>query len=109
MPFALAHSQNPDRIRPFGVAKSAPAAACNWITEVTVPYNASGIFAVSDGTYVYCGGGYDGITAHADFLLYDPVLNTWTALPPSPDQHYRSQAVYLMGTFTTWVALVFPA
>jgi hypothetical protein len=70
-PIALAHSQNHGRIRPVGVARSAPAAACSWITEAPVPYNASGIFAVSDGT--------------------------WTALPPTPDQHYRSQAVYSNG------------
>ena len=59
-----------------------------------MPYNAGGIFAASDGIYVYCGGGWDGITVHADLLRYDPVANSWTTLAPSVDQHYRSQAVY---------------
>jgi N-acetylneuraminic acid mutarotase len=97
MPLTLVNAQKPDRITPFGAATSAPAAACSWIQRAFVPYNAGGIFAASDGTYVYCGGGWDGITVHADLLRYNPVADSWTSLAPSADQHYRSQAVYYNG------------
>src|SRR5262249_25837542 len=97
MPLTLVNSQRPDPITPLGAATSAPAAACSWIQKASVPYNAGGIFAASDGTYVYCGGGWDGITVHADLLRYDPVANSWASLASSADQHYRSQAVYYNG------------
>ena len=83
------------------------AAACSWVTRAPVPYNARGIFAVSDGTYVYAGGGNDGTTARAELLRYNPATNTWSSLAPSADQHYLSQAVfnsgkiYNMGGFNT--------
>ena len=64
-----------------------------WAIKAPVPYNARGPFAVSDGTFVYIGGGYDGSTVHTDTLRYDPVANTYTPLAPAPDAHYLSQAV----------------
>src|SRR5438552_2343755 len=83
------------------------AAACSWVNRAPVPYNARGLFAVSDGSYVYAGGGNDGTTAHADLLRYNPATNTWSSLAPSADQHYLSPAVfnsgkiYNMGGFNT--------
>ena len=64
-----------------------------WAIKAPVPYNARGPFAVSDGTFVYIGGGYDGSTVHTDTLRYDPVANSYTPLAPAPDAHYLSQAV----------------
>ena len=64
-----------------------------WAIKAPVPYAARGPFAVSDGTFVYIGGGYDGSTIHADLLRYDPVANTYTPLASSPDVHFLSQAV----------------
>lgn len=67
-----------------------------WIERAPLPYNAGGVFAVSDGIYVYAGGGTDlanGIV-HKDLLRYDPSNDSWTALPPSPDYHALSPAVY---------------
>ena len=58
-----------------------------------VPYAARGPFAVSDGTFVYIGGGYDGSSAHSDLLRYDPAANTYTPLASSRDAHFLSQAV----------------
>ena len=58
-----------------------------------MPYNARGPFVVSDGTFVYLGGGYDGTDVHSDLLRYDPVTNTYTPLADSPDEHFLSQAV----------------
>jgi hypothetical protein len=65
----------------------------SWAVKAPVPYAARGPFAVSDGTYVYIGGGYDGTNVHTDTLRYDPVANTYTTLAPAPDAHYLSQAV----------------
>ena len=68
-------------------------------TAHLLPYNAGGIFAASDGMFVYAGGGADlakGIF-HKDLLQYDPVNDSWTTLAPSPDYHYHSQAVYFNG------------
>ena len=64
-----------------------------WAIKAPVPYNARGPFAVSDGTFVYIGGGYDGSAVHTDTLRYDPVANSYTPLAPAPDAHYLSQAV----------------
>ena len=65
----------------------------SWATKAPVPYAARGPFAVSDGTVVYIGGGYDGSAVHADLLRYDPVANAYTPLAPSGDAHFLSQAV----------------
>src|SRR5438445_2198040 len=65
----------------------------SWAIKAPLPYNARGPFAVSDGTVVYIGGGYDGSTVHTDLLRYDPVANNYTPLASSPDQHFLSQAV----------------
>src|ERR1043166_4026009 len=76
---------------------SIDGAGNTWTVRAPVPFNARGPFAVSDGTFVYVGGGYDGSTVHADLLKYDPVANTFTPLAPSADGHFLSQAV-IFGT-----------
>ena len=70
---------------------------CSWVVKAPLLFNSRGPFAVSDGTFVYIGGGYDGTTVHADLLRYDPVANTYTPLAPSADAHFLSQAVYNNG------------
>ena len=65
----------------------------SWTVKAPLPFPSRGPFAVSDGTVVYIGGGYDGSTVHADLLRYDPVANTYTPLAPSGDAHFLSQAV----------------
>ena len=57
----------------------------SWAVRAPLPFVSRGPFAVSDGTFVYIGGGYDGSTVHADLLRYDPVANTYTPLAPSTD------------------------
>jgi hypothetical protein len=66
---------------------------CGWVVKAPMPYNARGPFVVSDGTFVYVGGGYDGTNVHSDLVRYDPVADTWTNLAPSGDSHYLSPAV----------------
>lgn len=75
---------------------SVPPGPCPgpWIARASVPYNARGIFAASDGTYVYAGGGFDGTNVHNDLLRFDPATNTWSSLASSPDGHLLSPAVY---------------
>ena len=60
-----------------------------WAIKAPLPFASRGPFAVSDGTVVYIGGGYDGTTVHADLLRYDPVANAYTPLAPSTAEFYR--------------------
>ena len=69
----------------------------SWAIKAPLPFVSRGPFAVSDGTFVYIGGGYDGSTVHADLLRYDPVANSYTPLAPSSDGHFLSQAVLVPG------------
>jgi subtilisin family serine protease/N-acetylneuraminic acid mutarotase len=82
------------------VAATPTATPCQaWVDRTPLPYNAGGVFAASDGIYVYAGGGADlakGIF-YKDLLQYDPLNDTWATLPSSPDYHYHSQAVYFDG------------
>ena len=69
----------------------------SWANVLSLPFAARGPFCVSDGTFFYIGGGYDGIDVHDDTLRYDPVANTYTTLAPAPDPHFLSQAVIVGG------------
>jgi subtilisin family serine protease len=85
---------------PTSTCTPAPTPCQTWMEESThVPYSAGGMFAVSDGTFVYAGGGLDlsSNTFHNDLLQYNPSTDTWDDLPHSPDQHAVSQAVYFNG------------
>src|SRR4029077_16252153 len=64
-----------------------------WSVVIPLPFTSRGPFAVSDGTFVYIGGGYDGTNVHTDLLKYDPVANTYTPLANAPDAFFLSQAV----------------
>jgi hypothetical protein len=75
----------------------APCGKPVWVERAPVPYSPDGMFAASDGTFVYAGGGIDGSGIHNDLLRYDPVANIWTPLASSPDGHLLSQAVYFNG------------
>ena len=68
-----------------------------WIERSPVPYDAGGMFATSDGRYVYTGAGGDINAGHNELLRYDPKNNSWIQLAPSPDEHALSQAVYFKG------------
>ena len=90
----------PDQVfRLVGTAQGTPAptpcATPSWVVRAPLPYFARGIFVVSDGAFVYAGGGFDGLTnqVHSDLLRFDFTTNAWTSLASSPDQHFLSQAV----------------
>ena len=79
---------------PSGTPTPTPCGSPSWVIRTPVPYEARGIFAVSDGGFVYAGGGYDGLDVHSDLLRYDIATNNWLPLASSPDQHFLSQAVF---------------
>ena len=65
-----------------------------WSEVAVYPFAARGPFVVSDGTFYYTGGGYDGANVHMDVFKYDPTANTYTPLASAPDPFFLSQAVY---------------
>jgi N-acetylneuraminic acid mutarotase len=67
--------------------------AAQWSEVAPYPFAARGPFVVSDGTFYYTGGGYDGFNVHSELFRYDPVANTYTPLASAPDQFFLSQAV----------------
>jgi N-acetylneuraminic acid mutarotase len=67
--------------------------AQQWSEVAPYPFAARGPFVVSDGTFYYTGGGYDGVNVHGELFKYDPVANTYTPLASAPDQFFLSQAV----------------
>jgi subtilisin family serine protease len=75
----------------------APTRRSAWIERAPVPYSARDMFAASDGTFVYVGGGYNNGSARSDLLRYSPGTDTWTTRSSSPEQHTLSQAVYFEG------------
>jgi hypothetical protein len=60
------------------------------VVRAPLPYFAGGIFVVSDGTFVYAGGGFDGSAnqVHNDLLRFDLAINSWTSLASSPDSTF---------------------
>jgi N-acetylneuraminic acid mutarotase len=67
--------------------------APQWSEVAPLPFASRGPFVVSDGTFYYIGGGYDGFDVHTDLLRYDPVANNYTPLANAPDPFFLSQAV----------------
>jgi N-acetylneuraminic acid mutarotase len=57
-----------------------------WAYVSPIPTAVRYIAATSDGTYAYAAGGYNDfrIETSNQFVRYNPVANTWTALPPLP-------------------------
>src|SRR4029077_20139634 len=81
-----------------GGATPTPTPTCTpgnnqWSEVAPYPFAARGPFVVSDGTFYYTGGGYDGANVHSDVFKYDPTANTYTPLASAPDGFFLSQAV----------------
>jgi subtilisin family serine protease len=69
-----------------------------WLQRAPMLYSAAGNFAASDGTFVYSGGGFDdSFTVHNDLVRYDPVVDSWIPLAPSPDHYFAAPAMYFNG------------
>src|SRR6266496_4468906 len=91
IPFALAQR---------GIVKRStlPRGTCPdpWQEVAPMPTDLYGDACASDGTFVYCGGGYSfsSGTTLAVFNRYDPGLNIWTSLPDMPQSAIMAVAVY---------------
>ena len=88
-----------------GTPTPTPSPTCRpgggWSEVAVYPFAARGPFVVSDGTFYYTGGGYDGSNVHSDVFKYDPTANTYTPLASAPDGFFLSQAVRSATTRST--------
>ena len=84
---------------PTPTGTPAPTPCQAWIESTAVPYDAGGCLLPAMGPMSMLEAALDlpSNTFHNDLLRYDPVNDIWTPLPPSPDQHAVSQAVYFKG------------
>src|SRR2546428_10415053 len=94
MPLALGQRHTP----------GAPAVCPNpWQEVARMPTDLYGPGCASDGTFVYCGGGYSFSSGNtlAVFNKYDPVADTWTPLPNMPRAAIMPTAVFFSNDTAT--------
>lgn len=53
-----------------------------WRTLANLPIPLSGALALSDGSFLYLFGGWDGTAYRAESFWYDPASDQWQPLPP---------------------------
>jgi len=76
----------------------APRGACPtpWTFVADMPVDVYGAACATDGTFIYCAGGYSfslpGLVPQ--LIRYDPATNTWMALQPIPIPSSEASAVY---------------
>jgi hypothetical protein len=102
LPFALGKSRggpSSKAARPTGVCP-AP-----WQEVAPMTTDLYGDACASDGTFVYCGGGYSFSSGNtlAVFNRYDPVANSWMSLPDMPQSAIMAVAVYYPPTNKIYV------
>src|SRR6266513_2913069 len=71
-----------------------------WTIVADYPVANESPAVASDGTFAYSAG---GINDTSGFHLYDPVANTWTALPNVPTGIFATRAVYAANTNSVYV------
>src|SRR5881227_2366112 len=100
IPFALAQ-------RGSGKRPLAPRGTCPtpWTFIADMPVDLYGAACVSDGTSIYCAGGYSfsfpGLVPQ--LIRYDPGTNTWTTLAPIPVPSSMASAAYYPPTNKIYV------
>jgi len=100
IPFALAQ-------RGIGKRSMAPQGTCPtpWTFVADMPVDLYGAACASDGTSIYCAGGYSfsfpGLVPQ--LIRYDPGPNTWTALAPIPVPSTMASAVFYPPTNKIYV------
>ena len=87
IPFALGQQTGKEPLAPRGSCPNP------WQEVAHMSMDLYGDACASDGTFVYCGGGYSETTL-AIFNRYDPVANSWTSLPDMPQAAVMATAVY---------------
>ena len=76
----------------------APQGACPtpWTFVADMPVDVYGAACATDGTFIYCAGGYSfslpGLVPQ--LIRYDPATNAWMALQPIPIPSSEASAVY---------------
>ncbi|PYK09075.1 MAG: hypothetical protein DME61_07685 [Verrucomicrobia bacterium] len=90
IPFALGRQAAKKPLAPHGTCPNP------WQEVAAMPLDLYGDACASDGTFVYCGGGYSFSSGNTEavFNRYDPVANTWTSLPDMPQSASMATAVY---------------
>jgi len=90
-------------VAPAGVICPNP-----WQEVAAMPLDLYGDACASDGTSVYCAGGYSFSVPGPPFTVnvfnkYDPVANTWTPLAPMPQSALMATAIYYPTTNKIYV------
>lgn len=67
--------------RPTAIVEAYSPANDAWRNIASLPQPIAGGVAVSDGSFLYLFGGWDGSDYLADAYLYDTEANTWRLLP----------------------------
>src|SRR6267378_1348998 len=89
--------------RVSSVHKRQSPALSPWTIVANYPLVSESVAVASDGTFAYAAGGaLNGVPTNS-FNLYDPVANTWTALPNVPGAFYDAPAVYAANTNSVYV------
>lgn len=70
-----------------------------WRSAAALPHPLSGSLALSDGSFLYLFGGWDGSVYRADSYLYDPGTDTWRPLPQMSQPRAYAAGGFLTGEF----------
>lgn len=68
-----------------------------WRPAAALPQALSGGLALTDGSFLYLFGGWDGTNYLSDSFLYDPSTDTWRPLPALPTPRAFSAGGFLTG------------
>ncbi|GJM39822.1 MAG: LuxR family transcriptional regulator [Ardenticatenaceae bacterium] len=70
--------------QPTNVVEVYSPANDNWRVTTPLPTAVSGGLVLSDGSFIYLFGGWDGQSYLADAYRFDPANNSWQILPTMP-------------------------
>ncbi len=70
--------------QPTNVVEVYSPANDNWRVATPLPTAVSGGLVLSDGSFIYLFGGWDGQNYLASTYRFDPVANSWQILPDMP-------------------------
>ncbi len=75
-----------------------------WNIVANYPFASESVSVSSDGTFAYAVGGFDPVNGPSNsFNQYDPVADSWTALPNIPTGFYDAPSVYAPNTNSIYV------
>ncbi|MBK9051116.1 MAG: hypothetical protein IPL78_09420 [Chloroflexi bacterium] len=68
-----------------------------WRPAAALPQPLSGGLVLTDGSFLYLFGGWNGTTYLPDSYLYDPATDTWRPLPPMSEPRAFAAGGFLTG------------